>query len=778
MLIRALYHNIPVGVCVVKRDRKDMHILYANRVMNTMIGYDADADLTGKMLEEVWPDAKSGHTLEQQLKSTVPPEDVIVNFIHPGLGERHWIKIDIKREVWNDIGEAVDSFTLWATDITASKEAEEQLKSEIERADMLAEMKSNFLATMSHEIRTPMQTIYGLLELIGDEDDIDKIKTMVGIAQTSSSGLLEILDDILDLAKVDAGKMELDVFEVPVRLLVRGLLEALSVKVHGKGVKLVDDIEQAVPFVVIGDPKRLRQIIMNLCGNAIKFTDSGSVTVHVTTSTQHIPQPDKGVALRFEIIDTGMGMPLEVSKRLFGSFVQADSSTARKFGGTGLGLSISKKLVELMGGKIGVDSEVGQGSTFWFEIPTEAVGTAGSTIQLPDLEGISVLSVEDHPQGAKEIMNSLRSMGASIEQCGTCKEALELVHKRPFDVAVVDQGLPDGLGLDLLKDIMKVRPNMGIVMYTVRDDVGLAHSLQALGATFLTKPASRAGLGEAVKNAASKVTRLSMDGPRRLLIAEDTQSIRDVLQRQLEKVGVAADFAVDGKEALEMLKSGKYGILFTDLHMPEVDGYQVVNTIRYDEKKSGAKRFPVIVLTADVQMAQRETYMSHGFDECLLKPVSLGQLRRLLMRWGLVNEEEEQDAAPAPKIAAPALEPAKTPPLRFDPGLPPAIDKEAMVAQMGAFDEMAIEMLEMFVDMTAPIIHDLQIARDKKDFHDLQELAHSLKGGARSACCNVLGDIASKLQQRSEADEFAPELVDDLELEFERVKLEVAGLKG
>lgn len=626
-----------------------------------------------------------------------------------------------------------------------------------------------------------MQTIYGLMELIGDEDNIDKVRQMVGIAQNSASGLLEILDDILDLAKVDAGKMELDVFEVPVRLLVRGLLEALSVKVHGKGVRLVDDIEQDVPFVVIGDPKRLRQIIMNLCGNAIKFTESGSVTVHVTTATKHIPQPEKGVALRFEVIDTGMGMPPEVCERLFGSFVQADNTTARRFGGTGLGLSISKKLVELMGGRIGVNSEVGKGSTFWFEIPTEEVGTEASTIQLPDLEGISVLSVEDHPQGAKEIMNSLRSMGASVEQCGSCAEALELAQKRPFDVAVVDQGLPDGLGLDLLKSVMRVRPNMGLVMYTVRDDVGLAHSLQALGATFLTKPASRAGLGEAVKNAASKVAGLALDGPRRLLIAEDTQSIRDVLQRQLEKLGVEADFAVDGREALDMLTSGTYGILFTDLHMPEIDGYQVVNAIREQEKQSGGKRFPVIVLTADVQMAQRETYMSHGFDECLLKPVSLGQLSRLLIRWGVLGEEEEpQAASPGPEgpAEAAAMKAARLPrAFTFDPNLPPAIDKDAMIAQMGAFDDMAVEMLEMFVEMTAPIITDLQTARDKKDFHDLQEIAHSLKGGARSACCNVLGDIAAKLQERSEADEFAPELVDAIEIEFERVKMEVAGLR-
>lgn len=372
-------------------------------------------------------------------------------------------------------------------------------------------MKSNFLATMSHEIRTPMQTIYGILELIDEEKPDAKISNLVDIARKASSGLLEILDDVLDLAKVDAGKMELDIFEVPVRLLVRGLLEALTVKVHSAGIELVDDIEQDVPFVVVGDPKRLRQVIMNLCGNALKFTEKGKVTVRVSTKVQHITVPEGGVGLRFEIIDTGIGMSKEACGKLFQNFAQADSSTSRKYGGTGLGLSISKKLVELMDGQIGVTSKPGKGSTFWFEIPTIEVDTNATTVELPDLTGISVLSVEDHPQGAKEIMNSLRSMGATVENCATYEEGLALARRRPFDVAVIDQGLPDGLGLDLIKDIMKIRPAMGMVMYTVRDDIGLSHSLKALGATYLTKPASRAGLGEGVKGAARR-TVINIEG--------------------------------------------------------------------------------------------------------------------------------------------------------------------------------------------------------------------------------------------------------------------------
>lgn len=760
MPLSDLYDDIPIGVCVIKRDRKDLTVLYANMAFIKALGYQSLSDIEGKTLEKVWPEEET-IALAKKLKSPTPPRTASLSFKDSRKKKKRWALVSIEETTLDN----QECYRLWATDISASKEAETVLEEALEKADANVEQKSNFLATMSHEIRTPMQSVYGLLELVEQEKPEANIMSMVQTAKNSASGLLEILDDILDFAKMDADQMELDLFEVPLRTLARGINEALAVKVQGKPVELLDDIEEDVPFVVVGDPKRLRQIIMNLMGNAMKFTHEGSVTIKINKNTQHIKPPKNGIGLRFEIVDTGIGMSEEAASRLFTPFTQADNSTSRKYGGTGLGLSICKKLVEIMGGAIGVTSKEGKGSVFWFEVPTEEVSTESNILDMPDLEGISVLSVEDHPQGAKEIVRSLQSMGATVESCPTYAEALELITRRPFDVAIIDQGLPDGLGLDLIREVMEIRPFMGLIMYTVRDDAGLQHTLQSLGVTYLTKPASRVGLGENVQDAASKVMKMSIEGPTKLVIAEDTASVRDVLQRQLNTLGVEAKFVENGVEALEAVRSGEYGILLTDLHMPEMDGYAVINAIREDDKETD-RHFPVISLTADVQMSQRQTYMSYGFDECLLKPVSLGQFRRLLIRWGLLEGSLETTQE----------EPKQPETIQDNNEQPAAIDKEAVIKQMGALDEGTIEMLHMFAEMTEPIIEKIRNAQNDNNFHDLAEAAHSLKGAARSACANVLGDFAAELQDESEDKKERSDLVTKISEEFDRVKEEIKNL--
>lgn len=760
LFAKEFLESVPLGVCVVRRDSKDLKILFSNHSFVYLLknkNLASPFDIQGEPLATIWP-SNGIVPFIQKLNSPHPPHEATV-LIQDADSEhdQRWAKITVSEGVY----EGIETWALWVIDITASKKSEAQLKQAVEEADALADAKSNFLATMSHEIRTPMQSIFGFLELISEEKPPQTIQSMVDTAKRSASGLLEILDDILDFAKMDAQQMELDTFEVPVRTLVRGTLEALSVKVHGKDVQILDDIAQDVPFVVTGDPKRLRQIIMNLSGNALKFTERGNVTVRVSRHPKIMAAPKGGLILRFEVRDTGIGMSAETCHRLFKPFSQADNSTSRKYGGTGLGLSICKSLVDLMGGKIGVESVPGEGSTFWFEIPTVEVSTETSTADLPSLDGISVLSVEDHPQGAREIVKSLQSMGANVESCPTYKEALDLVQRRPFDVGVIDQGLPDGLGIDLIREIMNIRPYMGLIMYTVRDDLGLQHSLQSLGVNYLSKPASRVGLGTAVKDATRKRTRTGEDGPTRLLIAEDNETVREVLQRQLAKLGVDADFVVNGKQALVALESGAYGILFTDLHMPEMDGYAVVHAIREQEKAENADHFPVVVLTADVQMVERQVYLAEGFDECLLKPVSLGQLRRLLIRWNLLRDKT---IAPDHEESAASGENDQS------------ISVDGLMSQMGAERGEAVEMLGMFVEMTEPLIASLEKAHKEENFEDLREAAHSLKGAARSACCMKLGNMAAQLQDESDLRKPNDSLVRKIVAEFDAVRQEIGRL--
>lgn len=634
--------------------------------------------------------------------------------------------------------------------------------------------QASFLAMISHEIRTPMQAVYGILELIGEETQEQRILDLLSTAKTSASGLLEILDDVLDLAKMDAAKFDLDDFEVPVRMLAKGVIEGLSVKIRNKPVALRDEVASDVPFVIRGDPKRLRQILMNLVGNAIKFTAKGSVTIHITADTQHIDRTKHPEALRWEVIDTGIGIPAEACTRLFQPFVQAESGTQRKFGGTGLGLSICNKLAELMGGTIGVTSVEGKGSTFWFEIPVESISTEMSISDMPKLDNLSILTVEDHPLGAKEIVKTLTMMGASVERAATLAEGLAAIHSRPFDIVMADQGLPDGEGLTLLKEVARTRPSTGLIMYTARDDYGLQYTLRILGATYITKPASRRGLGEAIRSAAKEIEHSNPMNSTKLLIAEDTESVRDILRRQLEILKVDVVFASNGIEGVQALKDNKFGLIITDLHMPEMDGYALAEHVRTHEGKDGPRQ-PMVVMTADVQLSQPGVFRAHGFDECLLKPASLGQLRRMLVRWGIIDEERVSEGADpaAGAVSEPSLDRRAAQAV-----LGNSIDIEGLKRQMGAIDESAVEMMEMFVEMTESVVSDLKGAYVAKDLNKVHEVAHSLKGAARSASCMKLGDITSRIQDLAMSKSDVGDLVTMAAEEFARVRQEVKLLRN
>lgn len=744
--------SAPFGFCLLNASNHE--ISYVNYAFGPMLGQFEIININ-QNIEELIPDYIMQYIFHQAQRSYDYDCEIFSEE-----GNNRWVRIHVEEINYK----SQPYLALWINDVTQIIESESKNVQALKAMEQAAEMKSNLLATMSHEIRTPMQSVFGFLELIAEEKPDQKILDMVTTARSSAADLLEILDDVLDLAKLDADKMELDHFEIPVRTLSSGVIEALEVKKFGHAVNLFARIDEDVPIVVKGDPKRLRQILINLMGNSLKFTREGHISLMISTKCQKIDVPENGLGLRFEIMDTGIGMSEEGCQRLFKPFSQADNSTTRAFGGTGLGLSICKKLVDLMGGKIGVYSKQGMGSTFWFEIPTHAVSLDYQATNLPSLDGLALLVIEDHPKAVVEITNALKSMGAEVEACMTYEEGLALIKRRPFDAAICDHNLPDGWGLNLIREINDIRPYCGLVMYTVHDDYSIQNALRSLGANHLVKPASRAGLGEAVKGVVKQISGQKLKGPQKILFAEDTPAVRDILDRQLQTLGIEADFVENGRQALDAIKTGKYGILFTDLHMPEIDGYQVIRSIRKNEDEEN--RFPVIVMTADVQMAQRQTYMELGFDECLLKPISLAQVRRLMMRWGLLPEAFDKTAVPEETE-------------QRSPNNSPAINLDELKKVLGELDSTAIEMLGMFVDMTEPLIKDLQVAFDNEDWHRFSEIGHSLKGSAKSAGAIRLGDICGQIQDDAEnADnEIRKAMLNEAHIAFDAVKAHINILK-
>lgn len=737
--------SAPFGFCLLNAANHE--ITYVNYAFGPMLGQFEIININ-QNIEDIVPDYVLQYIFHQAQRSYDYDCEIFIDG-----GSSRWVRIHVE-----EINYKSQPFlALWIHDITPIIESENKNATALKAMEQAAIMKSNLLATMSHEIRTPMQAVFGFLELIAEERPDQKILDMVSTARSSASDLLEILDDVLDLAKLDADKMELDHFEIPIRTLSDSIIEALEVKKFGNNVDLLTRVDETVPFVVTGDPKRLRQILMNLMGNALKFTREGHITLMISTDCERIAVPDDGLGLRFEIIDTGMGMSENACHRLFKPFSQADNSTTRQFGGTGLGLSICKKLVDLMDGEIGVYSKEGMGSTFWFEIPVQEVTADYVVDNLPSLDGLAILVVEDHPKAVIEISNSLKSMGAEVETCMTYEEGIDLIKRRPFDAAVVDHNLPDGWGLNLIRDINDLRPYCGLVMYTVHDDYSIQNALRGIGASYLAKPASRIGLGESIKSVVKQISSQKLDGSQKILIAEDTEAVREILNKQLEALSITADFVTNGKEALEALKSQEYGILFTDLHMPEIDGYQVIQNIRAND--TADYRFPVIVMTADVQMAQRQTYMELGFDECLLKPISLAQVRRLMMRWGLLPEAALPQAVTHDKPQAANSQKA-------------AIDVKELESMLGELGEAAIDMINMFIQMTEPLMTDLRQAYTAQDWQKFSDLGHSLKGSARSIGAIAFGDICAQIQDDTENanDTDRQLMMDTAEKAFEDVK--------
>jgi PAS domain S-box-containing protein len=678
-----------------------------------------------------------------------------------------------------------DSFVTWAHDITDRKRAQQELTQAKDAAEQASRAKSSFLATMSHEIRTPMNGVLGLLELLQQSQLTAEQQEMAMVIGESASALLKIIDDILDFSKIEAGKLEVEQVAMAPLTLVEGVAETLAASARKKQLALVTYIDPLVPELVRGDPVRLRQILFNLIGNAIKFTEKGQVTIEV------VPAPDSAHTLLFRIIDTGIGLTQEGKARLFQAFVQADDSTTRKFGGTGLGLSICKRLAENMGGDITVESNFGKGSVFTLNLPLPAEPV--DAVERRTLDGVSVLVVEDDPTMRKVLARYLGAEGAEVEWVESGEAALSRLRARQarkIDVMVIDYKLPgiDGFALRQAMAESKKLAALGAVLLTAYDDRGQRRrALEGGFKAYLTKPVRRAVLLRAVEialgraeaeDAAADETPVDPSAPadrnlalaegRLILVAEDNPTNQMLVRRQLERLGYAADVVADGRQGIDAYASVSYGLVITDCHMPEMDGFELTQKIRDLEHLTGRKRVPIVALTANVLQGEAERCLAAGMDDYLGKPVRLSRLSETIQRWLPKTGAPAQAAAPS---TMPSGESTST-----KDRLP--IDTAHLIEMFGEIDEVARATLATFLASSRDLVRTLITQLATGDLSGAGKAAHSIKGAARSAGAFPLAEIAGGIETAAKGSDMneARTLSNGLASELARVEAEVRRL--